>query len=180
MAYAPTVHGSALAETGQAQEGLAQIRQGIADCRAMGQELEVPHFLGLLAEAYGRANEPEQGLRVLTEALTIVERTGERFWEAELHRVLGELSLRVAAPATQERPLLVSAEESFRKAIDIARRQSAKSLELRAATSLSRLLQKQGKKEEARRTLAEIYGWFTEGFDTADLKDAKALLEELS
>jgi predicted ATPase len=177
---AAVMHGSALAETGQAQEGLAQIPQGIADTRATGQELEVPHLLGLLAEAHGRANQPEQGLDALTEALTLVERTGERFWEAELRRVYGELSLRVAAPATRERPAAVSAEESFQKAIEIARRQQAKSLELRAVTSLSRLLQKQGKKEEARRMLAEIYGWFTEGFDAPDLKDAKALLEELS
>jgi predicted ATPase len=174
------IHGWALAETGQAEEGLTQIRQGVADWRASGHELEVPHFLGLLAEAHGRANQPEEGLKELTEALTIVERSGERFWEAELQRLYGELSLRVAASATRGRPVLVSAQESFQKAIEIARRQSARSLELRAVTSLSRLLQKQGKKEEARRMLAEIYGWFTEGFGTADLKDAKALLEELS
>jgi predicted ATPase len=180
LGIAAVLHGWALAEAGQAQEGLTQIRQGIADCRAIGQELEVPHFLGLLAEAHGRANEPEQGLEALTEALTIVERTGERFWEAELHRVYGELSLRLAAPETREPRVLVSAEESLQKAIEIARRQSAKSLELRTVTSLSRLLQKQGKKEEARQMLADIYGWFTEGFDTADLKDAKALLEELA
>jgi predicted ATPase len=180
LGCAAVIHGSALAETGQAQEGLTQIRQGIADWRAFGHELEVPHFLGLLAEAHGRANEPEEGLEVLTEALTIVERSGERFWEAELQRVYGELSLRVAAPATRGSSVLVSAEESFQKAIEIARRQNAKSLELRAVTSLSRLLQKQGKRDKARQILAEIYGWFTEGFDTADLKDAKALLEELS
>jgi predicted ATPase len=92
----------------------------------------------------------------------------------------GELSLRVAASATQGRRALVSAEESFLKSIEIARGQHAKSLELRAVTSLRRLLQKQSKKDEARRMLAEIYDWFTEGFDTADLKDAKALLEEVA
>jgi len=174
------IHGWALAETGQAQESLTQIRQGIADCRAIGQELEVSHFLSLLAEAHGTANQQEEGLNLLTEALTLVERTGERFWEAELHRVYGELSLRLAEPAIRGRPVLVSAEESFQKAIEIARRQSAKSLELRATTSLSRLLRKQGQNDEARRRLAEIYGWFSEGFDTADLKDAKVLLEELA
>jgi predicted ATPase len=174
------IHGWALAQTGQAQDGLRRIRQGIVDWRAAGQELEMPHFLGLLAEAHGKANEPEQELEALTEALTIVERTGERFWEAELRRVYGELSLRVAASATAESPFLVSPEESFQKAIEIARRQNAKSLELRAVMSLSRLLQKQGKKDEARQMLAEIYGWFTEGFDTPDLKEAKAVLEELS
>jgi class 3 adenylate cyclase/predicted ATPase len=180
LGSAEVIHGWALAEAGQAQEGLTQIRQGIADTRATGQELQVQHFLGFLAEAHRRTNQPEEGLDVLTEALTIVERTGERFWEAELHRVYGELSLWVTAPATRDSAVLVSAEESFRKAIEIARRQSAKSLELRAVSSLSRVLQSQGKKDEARRMLAEVYGWFTEGFDTPDLKDAKALLEELS
>ncbi len=181
LGCAAVIHGWALAEVGQAQEGLTQIRKGIVNWRGIGQELQVPHFLGLLAEAHGRANEPEQGLEALTEALTIVERTGERFWEAELQRVYGELSLCVAAPAIWgRRPVAVSAEGSFQKAIEIARRQSAKSLELRAVTSLSRLLQKQGKKAEARQILAEVYGWFTEGFDTPDLKEAKALLEELS
>jgi class 3 adenylate cyclase/predicted ATPase len=180
LGCAEVVHGWALAETGQAQEGLTQIRQGIADWRASGHELEVPHFLGLLAEAHGRANQPEEGLNLLTEALAIVERSGERFWEAELRRMCGEQSLRVAAPTTQGRPALVSAEESFQRAIEIARRQHAKSLELRAVMSLSRWWRDQGRKNEARQVLAEIYGWFTEGFDTADLKEAKALLEELS
>jgi predicted ATPase len=174
LGFAAVIHGWALAEAGQAQEGLTQIRQGMADSRALGQELEVPYFLGLLAEAHGRANQPEQGLEELTEALTIVERTGERFWEAELHRIKGELLLARSAPDRTE------AEACFRRSMGIARQQSAKSLELRAVTSLSRLLQKRGKKDEARRMLAEIYGWFTEGFDTADLKEAKALLEKLS
>src|SRR5262249_39245833 len=98
----------------------------------------------------------------------------------ELQRVYGELSLQVAARATGASRVFFFADESFQKAIEIARRQHAKSLELRAVTSLSRLLERQGKKEEARRMLAEIYGWFTEGLDTADLKDAKTLLEELS
>jgi predicted ATPase len=110
----------------------------------------------------------------LTEALTIVARTGERFWEAELYRVKGELLLTRTAQDRTE------AEVCFRRSMGIACQLSAKSLELRAVTSLSRLLQKQGKKDEARQILAEIYGWFTEGFDTADLKDAKTLLDALS
>src|SRR5262249_22079676 len=109
---------------------------------------------------------------LVAEALTTVERSGQRHWEAEIYRLKGELLLDSKESS--------EAETCFRRAIDIARRQNAKSLELRAVTSLSRLLRKQGKKDEARRMLAEIYGWFTEGFDTADLKDAKALREEIS
>jgi len=116
----------------------------------------------------------EEGLNVLAEALNVADKTGERFYEAELYRLKGELLLK------SEIQRLAEAETCFHKAIDIARRQSAKSLELGAAMSLSRLLHQQGKTEEARQMLAEIYGWFTEGFDTADLKEAKALLEELS
>jgi predicted ATPase len=175
LAMARIVHGSALAEQEQAREGIAEIRQGMADWQAMGQELELPQFLALLAEAHDRADQSEEGLKVLADALVVAEKTGERFWTAELYRLYGELSLRVADAETGKR----GAEQSFRKAIEIARRQSAKSLELRAAMSLSRLWQRQGKKDEARQMLAEIYGWFTEGFDTADLQEARALLEEL-
>ncbi|MEE8291696.1 MAG: hypothetical protein V3R80_09460, partial [Candidatus Tectomicrobia bacterium] len=110
----------------------------------------------------------------VAETLARVHKTGMSVYEEELHRIKGELLLRQAVPADRD------AETCFRHAIDMSRRRNAKSLELRAAMSLSRLWQKQGKKDEARRMLAEIYGWFTEGFDTADLKEAKALLEELS
>jgi predicted ATPase len=110
---------------------------------------------------------------VLTEALTIAHNTGERFWEAELHRRKGELLLKQAVRGEPE------AEACFHQALDVARRQEAKSLELRAAMSLARLRQQQGKHAEAYDLLAPIYGWFTEGFDTADLKDAKALLDAL-
>ena len=175
LAMARIVHGSALAEQERAKEGIAEIRQGMADWQAMGQELELPQFLALLAEAHGKADQSEEGLKVLADALAVAEKTGERFWAAELYRLYGELSLRVADAETGRR----GAEQSFQKAIEIARRQSAKSLELRAAMSLSRLWQRQGKKDEARQMLAEIYGWFTEGFDTADLQDARALLEGL-
>jgi len=111
---------------------------------------------------------------VVSEELLRVEKTGERYYGAELHRIKGELLLRQSAPDKEE------AEGCFQTALEVARTQSAKSLELRAAMSLSRLWQRQGKKDEARKILAEIYGWFTEGFDTADLKEAKSLLDELS
>jgi predicted ATPase len=134
----------------------------------------------MLAEAHGKAGLPKEGLTVLAEALAIVNKTGEHFWEAELYRLKGELTLQSEVQGSQFK-VQDEAEECFRRAIDITRRQSAKSLELRAVMSLSRLRQQQSnKEEEAYRMLAAIYGWFTEGFDTADLKDAKALLDELA
>jgi predicted ATPase len=125
----------------------------------------------LLAEAYEGIGQANEGLRGLTEALAVVDKTGERWWEAEMHRVEGLLQL---ALADEER-----AETCFRQAMDVARHQEAKSWELRAATSLARLWQQQGKRAAARDLLEPIYGWFTEGFDTADLQEARALLEEL-
>ena len=135
----------------------------------------MPWGLALLAEANGKGGQAEEALNVLGEALAIATKNGERRYEAEIYRLKGELLL--ASSRAENRS---EAESCFCSAIEIARRQQAKSGELRAVTSLSRLLKKQGKKDEARRMLAEIYGWFTEGFDTADLKDAKAPLEELS
>jgi predicted ATPase len=130
-----------------------------------------PHVLALLAEAYGDGEQAEEGLTALDEALTVVESTGERYWEVELHRLKGTLLLtRSAEP---------QAEACFRQALDVARRQHAKSLELRAAMSLARLWQRQGKCAEAHELLAPVYGWFTEGFDTPDLQEARALLEGL-
>ncbi|MGO9062735.1 MAG: hypothetical protein ACLQU2_36030 [Candidatus Binataceae bacterium] len=125
----------------------------------------------VLAEAYGKAGRPQDGLEALAPALELADKTAIRQFEAELYRVKGDLALMQAAT--------VEAESAFRHAVEIARRQCAKSWELRAATSLARLLDKQGKRAEARKMLADIYNWFTEGFDTGDLKDAKALLEEL-
>jgi TOMM system kinase/cyclase fusion protein len=173
LATGTLLQGWALAEQGQREEGIAQIHQGLAAWQAAGQELTRPHILALLAEAYGKAQQSEEGLRILVEALVLVDTNGERFWEAELHRLKGELLLM--------RPLYDAhqAETCCRYALDVARRQQAKSLELRAAMSLSRLWQRQGKRAAAHELLAPIYGWFTEGFDTADLKDAKALLNEL-
>jgi predicted ATPase len=126
----------------------------------------------MLAAACGKAGRTDDALALVAEALGAVERSDERFWEAELYRVKGELLFESGGSS--------EAETCFRRALEIARRQSAKSLELRATTSLARLLDKQGRQDEARRMLGEIYGWFTEGFDTADLKEAKALFEELS
>jgi predicted ATPase len=166
--------GWALAEQGQSAEGIAQIRQGIAAWRVTGAELAVPYYLALLAEAYGQAGQAEAGLRVLAEALTVVRKTGDRHHEAEIYRLKGELLLQRATGNNDE------AETCLHQALDIARHQQAKSLELRAATSLSRLWQHQGKRTEAHDLLAPLYGWFTEGFDTTDLQEAKALLDALA
>jgi predicted ATPase len=166
--------GWALAMQGQGEAGLAQVRQGIAAWRATGAELFQPYFLALLAEAYGKGGQPEEGLSVLAEALAVAHKHGELVYEAELYRLKGELLLALSQAHQAE------AETCFQQALDIAHRQQAKSWELRAATSLSRLWQQQGKRAEAHEILVPIYGWFTEGFDTADLQEAKALLEELS
>jgi predicted ATPase len=167
------LRGWALASQGQAQEGIEQLHQGLRAFRATGAEIQRPHFLALLAEAYGIMGQPEEGLTTLAEALTLVETTGERWYEPELYRLKGELIL------AQSRDNHNEAETCFQHAVRIAQHQQAKSWELRAALSLSRLWQQQGKQAEARQLLAAVYGWFTEGFDTADLQEAKALLEAL-
>jgi predicted ATPase len=160
--------------------GLARMRQGLTAYRATGAELGVPHFLAWLAEACGGAGQAEEGLHMLAEALSIVESQGQRWWEAELYRLQGELLLQQVGAGLKSAPTETEeAETCFRQALDVASHQEAKSLELRAAMSLARLWQ-QGKRTEARGLLAPIYGWFTEGFDTADLREAKALLETLS
>jgi class 3 adenylate cyclase/predicted ATPase len=174
MAIGSSLRGWALAHQGQAQEGIAQIAQGLRAHRATGAEIARPYFLALLAEAHGVLGEPEAGLAVLTEALTLTETTGERFYESELYRLQGALLLQRSSDHQAE------AESCFHHALDIARNQQAKSLELRTATSLARLWQQQGKRQEAHDLLAPVYHWFTEGFDTADLKDTKALLDALS
>ena len=174
--------GWALAENGKVEEGIEQMRKGLDDYQALEGTLQRTYFLAMLAEAYGKAGQAEEGLNILTEALTLVETTGERMWEAELYRLRGEL-LRASSSGSsskQKADIETEAEECFSKAIEVARRQQAKSLELRAVMSLSQLWSKGGRKEEARKLLGEIYGWFTEGYDTVDLKEAKALLDELS
>ena len=167
--------GWALAQQEREAEEIAQIREGLAAVKSGGTEVALPWGLALLAEALGNESRAEEALNVLAEALAVASKNGDQMYEAEIYRLKGELLL--ASSRGENRR---EAESCFRRAIEIARRQGAKSWELRAVTSLSRLLQKQGQHDEARRMLAEIYGWFSEGFDTADLKDAKVLLEELS
>ena len=147
-------------------------------------------YLAFLIDSCCKAEQTEDGLRAVAEAFAAADKTGERFFEAELYRLKGMLTLQSNSrtgprQVSSQRPVTpdqaeADAEAFFRKAIEIAREQRAKSLELRATTSLARFLDKQGRQEEAQRMLGEIYGWFTEGFDTADLKDAKALLDTLS
>jgi len=173
-AWGTILQGGALVEQGQGMERIVQIRRGLAAYLATGGEMERPYYLILLAEAYGTIGQPKEGLGVLREALAVVDKTGEHWWEAELHRLKGELWLALSTNNAAE------VEACFRQALDIARQQQAKSLELRAAMSLARLWQRQGKRAEAHALLAPIYGWFTEGFDTADLQEARALLEALS
>jgi predicted ATPase len=142
--------------------------------RESGSTVWEPYFLGLLADVYAQEGQVEAGLATLDEALAAAQATGQRLVEAELYRLRGSLLLR--QPGTS----LTEVETWLQRALDVARRQEAKSLELRAAVSLSRLWHQQGKRREAHALLAELYTWFTEGFDTADLQEAKTLLEELS
>jgi predicted ATPase len=172
--------GWALAEQGQGEEGIRQICRGLDAYRATGSELWGPYFLALLAEAYGRAGQAEEGLRAVAEALAVVEKTGERVYEAEVYRLKGELTLKQSGVRGPESEVRTEAEACFLRAIEIARRQQAKSLELRAVMSLSRLWLQQGKSQEAHQLLAEVYHWFTEGFDTEDLQEARALLATLA
>jgi len=174
VAWAMVLQGWVRAEQGWGDESIEQVCQGIAAYRATGAEVLRPHFLGLLAEAYGRRARTDNGLDVLDEALGLVDKTGERLHESEFYRLKGQLLL------TRSMDDYPEAEACFHRALTIARRHQAKSLELRATMNLSRLWQQQGKHDHARRLLGEIYGWFTEGFDTGDLKEAKALLDELS
>jgi predicted ATPase len=147
------------------------MRRGLDRLRAISARLGRPLLVGLLAGVLGQFGRLEEAGATLHEAFEVAEQNEETWWNAELHRVRGEIRLATPVDAAGD------AEHCFRQAIEIARQQGAKSLELRAVTSLSRVLRSQGKCDEARQMLAEIYGWFTEGFDTADLKEAKALLE---
>jgi predicted ATPase len=173
-ARAETLVGWALVKKGEADEGLARLRAGINGGHAVGTRVWRLPWLALLAEACLATARIEEGLSALGEALAETEETEARFYEAETRRLEGELRLSSKQPDEKR------AEASFRKAIGIARGQRAKSWELRAATSLARLLSRQGRREEAQALLAPVYGWFTEGFDTADLVAAKALLEQLT
>jgi predicted ATPase len=168
------LRGWAVAARGHAETGIAEMRQGLELADPTGIGANRSYFLALMAEAYGHTDQAEEGLSLLAESLDLIQKTGERTWEAEIHRLMGEQLLVRSAKNTFE------AEACFNQAIDVARRQSAKSPELRAATGLAHLWHQQGKSGEALALLAPVYDWFTEGFDTADLKGAKALLDELS
>jgi predicted ATPase len=165
--------GWGLAAQGDSEAGLTQMRQGLTAWRATGAVLYQTNSLALLAEAYGKVGQTEDGLTLLAEALEMVHSTGEHFYEAEIYRLKGALLLSCLThqPATVE--------TCFRQALAVAQSQQAKSLELRAAMSLARLWQQQDKRQDAYDLLAPVYEWFTEGFDTADLQEAKALLETL-
>jgi predicted ATPase len=174
MAQANITRGWAMAEEGHNEEGIAQIQEGVAAFRSIGNGALLPHVLCLLAEACREAGRLDDGLSALAEALAAADEHEIRHYEPETHRLRGELLLR------QDHSNIAKALSCFQRAIETARKQSARSLELRATVSLARLLAQQGRRDEARTMLAEIYGWFTEGFDTRDLKDAKALLDELN
>ena len=183
--------GWTLAQQGQSNVGDPQFSQGLAGYRATGAKLGLSWLLALSAELAGKNGQHEEGLRIMAEALALVDNTGERYYEAELCRIKGQLVLQFGVrspksenpspqPLTSSTQVEAEAEAYFLKAITIARQQQAKSWELRAVMSLSRLWQQQGKGKAAQPMLSEIYGWFTEGFATPDLQEAKALLEELA
>ena len=172
VAQAKILQGWALAYQEQGEEAIEQIRQGLAGCDKVGARMDYPYFLALLAEAYAAIDQVEEGIATLDEALATVRDSRTFFYEAELHRLKGALLLQTGNESNEVEPL-------FQHALDVARRQNAKSLELRATMSLSRLWHQQGKRDEAHALLAETFGWFTEGFDTPDLQQAKALLEAL-
>jgi class 3 adenylate cyclase/predicted ATPase len=174
LANGTIFRGCVLVEQGQGEEGIAHIQKGITIHRATGSVLILPAYLVLLAEAYGKVGQAEAGLPCVDEALALLNQSDERLNEAEVYRIKGALLL--ACPTEQH----AEAETCLRHAVRTARQQQAKSLELRATLSLSRLWQQQSKQEAARQMLAEIYGWFTEGFDTADLQEAQALLAALA
>jgi len=170
LAWGGVLRGWALTEEGKCAEGIVQLRKGVTDYRATGAKIWQSYFLALLAESLGKAGQAQEGLSVLAEAFALVEETGERIYEAELHRLQAELTLSSSGAGSQ-----ANAQACFENAIGIAHAQGSKSLELRARNSLARLWQQQGKNEEVRRLLAEIYGGFAEGFDTTDLREAKTL-----
>jgi predicted ATPase len=181
FAQATPLRGWALAASGHGEEGITQIR--LVTDRATRATRDRPYYLALLAEASAQVGQTTEGLEAVSEALATVATSAVRWWEAELHRLKGELLLQSVVKnqeSTIFTPYAAEVQACFQEALDIARRQQAKSLELRAALSLSRLWQRQGERAAACHLLAEAYGWFTEGFDTVDLQEAKALLEMLS
>ena len=179
LAAGTLLRGWALLQQGAVEEGIAQLQQGHSVWLAVGNELGKTQILARLAEAYGQAGRPEEGLGVLADAFGAMQKNAERHYESDLYRLKGDLLLQHAAVQPPPVPCQLEAETCFQQAIAVARRQGAKFLELRAVMSLGRLWQAQGKREEARQMLQETYHWFTEGFDTPDLQGAKMLLEAL-
>jgi tetratricopeptide (TPR) repeat protein len=161
-------------QTGNASDAVAAITSGITSLRSTGAVLYEPWHLWYLAMAYADLGQPDDARRCIDDAMEKVERSKEKWCEAEVHRIAGEIALKSPQPDATK------AEKYFERALEVARQQQAKSWELRAAMSMARLWRDQGKREEARELLAPVYGWFTEGFDTRDLKEAKELLEELA
>ena len=162
-----------MALTGNSDEAIQAIGAGMTEYRSIGATLFVPLYLSHLTRAYAELERVDDAWRCISEAITAVETTKERWWEPEVHRMAGEIALMLPQRDA------VKAQDYFERALAIARQQQAKSWELRAATSLARLWRDQGKPQQARDLLAPVYSWFTEGFDTLDLKEAKALLDEL-
>jgi predicted ATPase len=189
-AFGTALRGWALSQQGEHECGLQLLQDGMVALRATGATILLPSFLPRLADAYSQCKRPQEGLAVLTEALENIERTCARWYESDVYRLKGELTLQSKASLGQVEyksqtnqsasKVEQEAEAYFLKAIAIAQHQQAKSFELRATVSLARLWQQQGKRAEAHHMLSEIYNWFTEGFDTKDLQEAKGLLEELS
>ena len=173
------MRGWALTERSQVLEGIAQMRMGLDAYRITGGEVLRPSFLSLLADAYGKAGQAEQALNVLTEAQALADECEERWWQAEMYRLKGELILKRGGVQNPRRDHQDEAEECFRQALAVAKAQKAKSLELRAAMSLSRLWMQQSRRFEARNLMQEIFPGFTEGFDTPDLQEAKLMMEEI-
>jgi len=162
-------------EAGEGPTGIAQIREGLLAAKTTGTLMPLePLYMMVLADACRKFGQIEEGLRATDETLAMMAALGERIWLSEVHRLKGELLL-MRAPSDH-----AAAEGSFREALAVARQQKAQAWELRAATSLGRLFGRRGRRDEARQTLGDVYGRFTEGLDTANLTDARALLEELS
>jgi predicted ATPase len=171
-ALGTAVRGGILALTGKASDAVRAITWGITSLRSTGASLYEPVYLAYLAMAYAELGQSDDARRCIDDAIEKVERSKEKWCEAEVHRIAGEIALKSPEPD------VAKAEAYFERALAVARKQQAKSWELRAAMSMARLWRDQGKRDEARNLLAPVYGWFTEGFDTLDLKEAKALLDE--
>lgn len=170
------LQGWAITEQSRVQDGITQIAQGLSALQTGDVEIMMPYFLALQAEALGKSAQTKEGLNRLSEAQAAADATGERWWQAEIHRVRGELLLHQPGALDLKSSERDEVEDCFRRALAIARAQGAKSLELRAAMSLNRM--PQAKNSDARKTLEDIYSWFSEGLDTSDLKEAKTLLEQ--